>query len=74
MRYTGATFGDTAGEWRDPSFTVWDALAHYNFGQWRLQVNASNLFDKTYVVQCSAFTTCYYGVPRDVTASLTRAF
>jgi iron complex outermembrane recepter protein len=74
VRYTGETFGDTAGEWRDPSYVLWDGLAHYNFGKWRLQVNASNLLNRTYVVQCSSYSACYYGVPRDVTASLTRAF
>jgi iron complex outermembrane receptor protein len=74
VRYTGVTFGDLAGEWRDPAFTVFDGLAHYNYGHWRLQVNAANLFDKTYVVQCSSYSACYYGLGRDVTASLTRAF
>jgi iron complex outermembrane receptor protein len=74
VRYTGATFGDAAGEWRNPSEVLWDGLLHYNFDKWRLQVNATNLFDKSYVVQCSSYTSCYYGLRRNVVASLTRAF
>ena len=74
VRYTGATFGDSAGEWRNPSEVLWDGLIHYNFDKWRLQVNATNLFDKSYVVQCSSYSACYYGLRRNVVASLTRAF
>jgi iron complex outermembrane receptor protein len=74
VRYTGATFGDLAGEWRDPSYVLWDGLLHYNFQKWRLQVDLSNMFNKTYIAQCSSYSDCYYGLQRKVQASLTRAF
>ena len=74
VRYTGVTYGDFAGEWANPSTVLWDGLVHYNFDKWRLQIDASNLFDKTYVAQCSSYADCYYGLRRNVQASLTRAF
>ena len=74
VRYVSANFGDSAGEWRAPSEVLWDGLLHYNIDKWRLQVDATNLLDKKYVVQCSSYTSCYYGVRRNVIATLTRAF
>ena len=54
--------------------TLFDALAHYNLQQWKLSVNASNLFDKIYVQRCDSLTQCFYGLRRDVTVTLDRKF
>ena len=69
VRYTGEHFGDARNEWRTPAYTLFDASAHYDFGAWRLQVNASNLSDREYVSACNAVYWCYYGYGRTVTAS-----
>ncbi|PZQ88763.1 MAG: TonB-dependent siderophore receptor [Leifsonia xyli] len=54
-----------------PHYTLADAVVHYEKGAWRGAVNVSNLFDKTFVAQCSSATQCFYGERRKVTASLT---
>jgi iron complex outermembrane recepter protein len=81
MRYTGQTWGDKANTALDiPSYTLFDAALHYDLENFdprlkgaRLSVNATNLFDKTYVSQCTsqAFDdACIYGLRRQVVATL----
>ncbi len=69
VRYNGGIYGDIYNDWYTPSFTLVDAIVHYDRGPWRLQLNASNLADKEYVSACNSATWCYYGYPRMVTAS-----
>ena len=33
-------------------------------------MNANNLLDETYVSGCNGYTSCYYGLPRTVYATL----
>lgn len=69
VRYVGAHYGDSYGQWRTPSYTLADAVVHYDVSGWRLQLNASNLFDRDYVSVCNSAAWCYYGYERNVTAS-----
>ena len=59
-----------------PAVTLFDAAVHYDFSAlgpqfkgYFLQVNASNLFDKTYVAMCQD-NGCEYGLRRNVMATL----
>jgi iron complex outermembrane recepter protein len=59
-----------------PDVTLLDAAVHYDFSTlgpkfkgYSLQVNATNLFDKTYVSLCQD-NGCYYGLRRQVIATL----
>jgi iron complex outermembrane receptor protein len=77
VRYIGATFGDTANTLKVPGFTLVDAAVAFDLGRlspayrgWRAGVNVSNLFDKTYVSECSNTAYCLYGVGRTVLATL----
>jgi iron complex outermembrane recepter protein len=76
VRYLGDTAGNNANTFFVPSVTLVDAGLHYDFGalnkEWKGftgQVNANNLFDKTYVTLCQDFG-CYYGLRREVIATL----
>jgi len=69
VRYVGDHYGDIYNQWKTPSYTLFDAAVHYDVANWRLQLNASNLFDKEYVSACNSSAWCYYGYERTVTAS-----
>lgn len=75
-RYFGETAGNAANTYEVPGVTLFDAAVHYDlaglgpkFKGFRFQLNASNLFDKTYVRLCQD-SGCYYGVRREVIATL----
>lgn len=69
VRYVGEHYGDLYNQWQTPSYTLFDAAVHYDFGNWRLQVNAQNLTNKEYISACNSAAWCYYGYPRTVTAT-----
>ncbi|MFT4117871.1 TonB-dependent siderophore receptor [Bradyrhizobium sp.] len=77
VRYVGRSFADAANTITVPSVLLFDAAVHYDFGVrfptlrgWRAQVNAQNLFDKTYVSACATATKCFYGLGRTVVGTL----
>ena len=70
VRYTGSLYGDNANVYRSPSVTLADASVSYEFGNYRLSVNGSNIFDKRYVASCTGATYCYYGTGRTVIGTL----
>lgn len=70
VRHVGDHYGDLYNEWRTPSYTLVDAVVRYDVGNWRLQLNASNLADREYVSACSSAAWCYYGFPRRIGASV----
>lgn len=77
VRYVGSTFGDPSNVNRVPNHALFDAAVSYDFGRkfdhlegLELAVNATNLFDKTYV-SCSGVAFCNYGAGRSVTGKLT---
>ncbi len=81
VRYIGQTWGDKANTALDvPGYALFDAALHYDLINLdprlkgaKLSVNATNLFDKTYVSQCTAQAydnACVYGLRRQVVATL----
>lgn len=77
VRYVDAHFGDAANKMLLPATTLFDAAIRYDFGAanpelkgLNLSVNASNLFDKTYIGQCASTLFCQYGARRSVLAQL----
>ncbi|MHC2017076.1 TonB-dependent siderophore receptor [Methylobacterium sp. CM6247] len=77
VRYIGASVGDNANFYHIPVVTLVDAAIRYDFGYRYpalkgvdLAVNATNLFDKTYVSTCIAATGCFYGNRQTVLATL----
>jgi iron complex outermembrane receptor protein len=71
VRYTGWTWADDANTLKVPSYTLFDATVHYDWKNFRFALNATNLFDKTYVASCyNADVGCFYGEPRKVLASI----
>ncbi len=70
LRYMSSRFGDNANTLRSPSVTLADASISHQTGPYKLSVNASNLFDKTYVSSCSGAFYCYYGTGRTVIGTL----
>jgi iron complex outermembrane receptor protein len=70
-RFIGSSFGDNVNSFLVHGATVFDTALHYDFGSdagWlhgaRLQLNGSNLGNRTYVSSCTTSTTCYYGLKR----------
>ncbi len=77
VKYVGDAYTTNLNTQKIPSFTLADAVIHYDLGQAapaltgaKLQLNASNLFDKEYVSYCTA-AGCRYGMGRTVYATLT---
>lgn len=77
VRWIGETSDDGEGVTTVPSFTLVDAAIRYELGHINkklsgatFSVNATNIFDKTYVASCNNATTCYYGAGRVITARL----
>jgi iron complex outermembrane receptor protein len=69
VRYVGSTL-DITNTVRVPSFTLVDAAIHYDWNDFRFAVNASNLFDETYLSSCFSPTFCYFGQRRVVMGSV----
>jgi iron complex outermembrane receptor protein len=74
VRYISSTYGDTANAWLDPAYTLFDGVIHYNFDKWKIAVDGSNLFNKTYISQCSSEVDCFYGLKRKIVGTVTRKF
>ncbi len=71
VRYLGDTAGDTANTFNAPAATLFDAAIHADIGpRWRLQLNASNLFNREYVAGCNSSVQCYYGNGRTIIGSI----
>lgn len=60
-RYVGQIYGDSYNQWQSPSYTLIDAIIHFDTKVWHAAVNASNLFDKRYVSSCGGADFCYLG-------------
>ncbi len=78
VRYTGASFGDTANALEAPSYTLFDVAARLDLSAineslrgTELAVNVANVFDKEYVASCNTVTQCYWGTGRTIRATLT---
>ncbi|KPC54252.1 TonB-dependent siderophore receptor [Amantichitinum ursilacus] len=65
MRFTGVTY-DGTDQLKIPSYTLFDAMASYNAGNFTYALNASNLFDRTWIASCGTRGDCWYGTRRKV--------
>lgn len=69
VRYVGTTW-DGTDTLEVPSVTLVDALFSFDHGPFRFALNASNLFDKTYIATCIDRGDCWYGSRRKVIATI----
>ncbi len=75
FRYIGSSYGDAANTLKAGGATLWDSTVHYSVhDHWLMDLSLSNMFNKTYVAQCSSLSACYYGVNRVVNFTVTRLF
>lgn len=65
VRYVGRIW-DGTDVLAVPSTTLVDALFSFDYGPWRYAVNASNLFDKSYIATCIDRGDCWYGNRRKI--------
>jgi iron complex outermembrane receptor protein len=73
VRYVSRLPGDLVGGLPAPAYTLFDAVASYTTGPWRLSVNVRNLTDKIYLPNNCRTTFaggCSYGQPRSAIATL----
>jgi iron complex outermembrane receptor protein len=69
IRYVGETW-DGTDTIRTPSNTLFDALISYDRGRWHYALNASNLFDKTYIATALTRGDSWFGPRRKVIATV----
>ena len=69
VRYIGSSFGSNAHDTRNnDAYTLLDAAASYEWRGVRFAINATNLFDKDYLITQDGFT--YHGEGRTVIGSV----
>ena len=73
-RYMGETYANNINTIVNDDYVMMDANVHYDWGNWRLAVNANNLFDKETVVCRNSAINCRYGVARTVIGTLSYRF
>lgn len=75
VRYIGSTesIGATT-RITTPSYTLVDGLVALDWDRWTVQLNGSNLADKTYFTACRTFGDCFIGNRRYVVGSLSYRF
>ena len=72
VRYLSSSYGDSANQWLNPAVTLFDAIVHYDYRKWRVEVNANNLFNKIYVARCTSIAECFYGEEREVLLTVSK--
>ena len=76
VRYVGNTYGGTYTvgtsqvPFTVPSYTLVDAVLHYQWHQLGFAINATNLLDRSYVEGCYGGTVCSYGNRRNIIGSM----
>ncbi|KQO70616.1 TonB-dependent receptor [Methylobacterium sp. Leaf88] len=77
VRYLGSSWGDPANSFKVPESVLVDAVLTYDLKNlnatlngFTMQVNAQNLLDERYVTGCFSYSSCFYGLPRTVYATL----
>lgn len=68
IRYVGSVQANWA-DFTVPSYTLVDAMASYQFDDWKMTLNVNNLFDKSYA---SCPNVCFWGEPRRIALTATR--
>lgn len=79
VRYTSESQGALPGPFNPVVYTgeestLFDAIIRYDFEDWRLQLNASNLLDEEYVARCAGPAGCTYGAGQQIIATVKRKF
>ncbi|WP_445766184.1 TonB-dependent siderophore receptor [Rheinheimera sp.] len=84
VRYVGETSDGTAyvaqngvvlnNPLTTDSYTLFDAMVGYNFGEYSLSLQAQNITDKTVITSCLARGDCFYGQRRAISANLRYKF
>ena len=69
-RYVGGSYATVDNTFGVPASVVADLNVHYDWRQWRAQMNMINVFDKTYVSACSTINSCFYDNRRKALFSL----
>lgn len=67
LRYVGSSWGDNENTLKVPAVTLADLKLGYEKDNWGIDLNVTNLFDKTYVASCQINAlgdTCSYGEGR----------
>nr|WP_319799948.1 TonB-dependent receptor [Mesorhizobium sp. PAMC28654] len=64
VRYIGSSWADSANEHKVPAVTLADLKLGYEKEGWGVDLNVTNLFDKTYVSSCQGLNVCSYGEGR----------
>lgn len=62
--------GDGTGNVFVPSVTLFDAMASYETGPWRIALNVNNLTDDDYLAVCLARGDCWFGQRRKATLTV----
>ncbi len=70
VRYVGASYADQANTLVVPARVLGDLVVHYEWDNWRAQINVQNITDVIYVASCASTNACFYGDRRRATASL----
>ncbi len=70
VRYNGSTDGTDPNTFKVPSQTVFDLNGHVDLDRWRMQVNGTNITDRTIIAACTRSVACSYGTGRAVLATL----
>jgi len=69
-----AGMSDETGDIQLPDVTLFDAMAAYDHGAWRLAINGTNLEDETVIASCGERGDCFYGARRNVVGSIAYRF
>lgn len=64
VRYVGSSYADLQNTLEVPDVTLFDARIGYEWKNWGIDLNISNVFDKAYVASCQGEAVCSYGEGR----------
>ncbi|PDQ18626.1 TonB-dependent siderophore receptor [Mesorhizobium sanjuanii] len=64
VRHLGSSWADNDNTAKVPAVTLADLKLGYEKENWGVDLNITNLFDKTYVASCQTLATCSYGEGR----------
>ncbi|CAN7596834.1 TonB-dependent siderophore receptor [Mesorhizobium amorphae] len=64
VRHLGSSWADNGNTAKVPAVTLADLKLGYERENWGVDLNITNLFDKTYVASCQTTLTCSYGEGR----------
>lgn len=64
IRYVGSSYADQENTLKVPDVTLFDARIGYDWGDWGIDLNVTNIFDERYVASCQGANVCSYGEAR----------